>query len=407
MRLFTCVSAIAVLLAAGQLHGQTVHLAPLPEVTFPKEAVLLSFSRATDSSILSRNGVKVRIAGGRIYLLHPEVPAEIIELGDRTIAELITQLRAKYEGIQITSDYPELSTRYLRTGTIESKDDVFLIGGRQSAPTVRGLLGLGFALNEIQRDATSSRLLHNGGFHLDLVGTKQFENLALRTRIGFRSGEAISVTQERSDSVDGGEDPSEPASVTSFVETAERITIGAHLDYVFGGWEELRGAFGVEVAGSWNALPAFVFPAIRVDSLRVPINEVFDSAQIAPVRERLDRVVPLGSVLAGPRIIVGPREEQLFYAQLDAGFIHDPVRIFGVRYRVDRDAAGQIVRRIPDQPFARVGLSVEPVWRVGVGSRLAGVVDLRVDATGQIWRRNNEIKPLLRILIGSNLELGR
>jgi hypothetical protein len=44
---------------------------------------------------------------------------------------------------------------------------------------------------------------------------------------------------------------------------------------------------GAEVAGTWNALTAFVFPDIPVDSGGVPVDEAFDTNQIERVRERL------------------------------------------------------------------------------------------------------------------------
>lgn len=398
-------------------YAQTIHLAPLPEAMFPTGAALLRIKMGAPPApapthILTRSDVQIRIASGNMYISSPGVELEIIELGDRTIAEFMSHLRKEFAGLELSSEYPELSTNYLQEGAIPKTAGVFKVGGRRAAPTVEALLGVGFTLNEVRSDANTNRLFQNGGFHLDLVGTKQYRDLAVRARIGFRSGEALTVARQSEEgATDEGDDDDDPqtASVTSFVETAERITLGGYLDWtITRPSDDMLIGFGMELAGTWNALAPFVFPTIPVDTVRQPVEELFDSLTIARARERLDRIVPLASLLVGPKMVVGPREDALFYGQVEVGLSQDPVRSFAVRYQVETDSTGRPVRRrepialfpVTRQPF-------EPIWRVGVGAKLAGVVDLRVDAVGQLWRRDHEIKPLLRLLIGSDLAISR
>jgi hypothetical protein len=404
-------TVLIALVVAAPTAAQTIHLAPLPQVHFPEKATLLLITPAPDSVTHALTGAapRIRLTGGRMYISQSGGVPEIIELGDRPIAELMSQLQAKYRRIGVSSDYPEVSTAYLAEGTFPTPTaarDSIVIGGREVSPRVTGILGLGFTLNEVREGPSANRLFRNGGFHLDLVGDKQFREADFRVRIGFRSAEAITVGQQNIPEETLGDQP--PASVISFVETAERITVGAHVDVPVGSQRaDVAFRMGLEIAASWNALPSFQFRPIPVNGELVPVSEVFDSATIQNVRARLDQVIPLNTVLVGPKMIFGPRESSLFYAQIDAGFSQDPVRSFGVRYRVDPGTDGGTPTRVPINLLAVRRSPYELIWRIGVGTKLAGIIDLRVDGIGQIAQMDHEVKPLLRVLIGSDLGIAR
>jgi hypothetical protein len=410
MPILALLLVVVVAFVAAPLHAQTVHLAPLPEATFDRQAVLLWIGHRSDTAATNLLGVsnpQVRIADGRMYVSHRDSGTVTIQLGDRTIAEFIEHLRARFPKAKFSSNFLELSTRYLREGdaVVDTVKRGHVIGGRESAPIVRGLLGVGLSLNETQRDASTNRLLQNAGLHLDIVGSKQFRSLNLRTRLGFRSGEAVTTTQKDSTAAPG----TGPTSVTGLVETAERVSIGFHADH--NGpriTNDMLLGFGIEAATTYSALPAFQFADVPVGEARRPVEDVFDAAEIARARAILDQVIPSWTFLAGPRLVFGHRESQVFYAQFDGGWTQHTVRTHGVRYRVEEQPGGQPPVRTPVNLLARIETANVGIWRIGAGGTLAGIVELRADATGPFRADPRmETKPLLRVMVGSNLALAR
>ena len=427
MKKFGFFLLLQLILAAGG-HAQSVHLTPVSFGSLPRNTVLLTIQRPVledgdeeddEASPLTHPRAALRIYDGKYYILTPNnVDQE--ELGDGTIGDFVQYMHGKHEDLTLTTRYPEIDVSELKEGTYEFGDNnVIEIGARQGRPSVAAALAVGFIANEVRATAgaEANTLMRNAGLDLDLVATKPFNDFTVRTRVGFHSSEPVPV-QEEGNSIpaetepgvpsaaqdEGTESPTDPRAV---VEGAEAIAVGVELAYHFPVGERLdknqvHMSFAVDGSQFWASPEAYVFPTfVPVNGERRPIGEVFSEEEISNARNRLDRIVPLGTLMGGGRLLFGRHNDYVFYVLADVGYRQYLARSFGVRYRVDRDADPPVTT--PVAILTRFEREWEPITRLGLGVRLISTVDFKVDVVAPLSGRvrGGSAQPVLRIQLAT------
>lgn len=412
-------SLLVMSFAPSPSSAQAFHLSPVPVPSYERGTPLLSITVADSASNPAQNhmltsgvATSVTVVDGRLHILSSS-GYESIAFGDRAISELITQLSAKYPNIGIRSDYPHLSTRLLGDRNTNPAGPIDIYG--RSGTSVSASLGAGLTLNETRQTGTENRLLSNGGILLDLIGKGEISGHTARLRLGFRSGEALAVQGDQGTVSSGTEDsdgdappappPTPGTPLSSLVETSEVITLGGHLDTKpllrLG---EVSLTFGGEVSVTWAALNSYVMP----DSIPIArgerglLTEHVTATQITQVQRRLDQIRPLPTLLVGPRMIFGTGEDHSFYALLDAGVNFYPVQALRVHLPVAADPD----RNRPGLPLRLSGVRESEgqlIWRLGAGMKFAGIIDLKMDASGPLGKRTDVLRErvpaLLRVVL--------
>jgi hypothetical protein len=395
---------LVLMFAPTWLTGQPVHLAPVPVATFSESEVLLRIalpSPAGRTDLFKSPLVGLRVEDGRMYLM-TMVTTEIIDMRELTIAQVVEQLRGKYDGIQVFAPQPGLKASQLREGTVEPVANMLTIGGRRPRPTVTPELGIGLSLAETTGQE-SGALLQNIGLHLDLLGTKQFAWGTIRARIGLSNAPQTTPKDSTGpDTPDQAEDEdSEPTSVSAFVESTQVVILGAQLDvplWSFGGVEGAHLGWGFEWSNHYAAFEPFAYDSIPADSgQRRSVDQVFSTGEINRSSRILNRVRPVASLLTGPKLVFGTREDYSFYIQAETGYTEVYQRTAGVRYRMDPETR----TRTPFQLLPRVGSSSIWVARVGIGVKLGSSVNIRADAVTAVRDQTDRVPPLLRLVVAT------
>lgn len=395
MRSLAVVTAVFVLAVVG--HAQTMHIPPLRQPPFSRHDTLLLVQLARPGSadhVLADSSVSFRISDNTLYVMTLDT-LQSIELGDRTIAQLIDHLRAKYPAARFFSSYPELSTSDLAEGSFSATGDHIVVTGRVNQPSVQPEAGIGFSLADAGERSGSTQLLQNAGVHLDLVGSKPFGFGTLRIRLGFRTSEAVALRDpDGADSVGG----SPPRSVGTFVESAQLLVVGIHADLPV--WqaatENALVSWGYELSQSWAAFDPFVFDSIAVEGIKKSVEELAPPREFARLRDAMDRVRPVRTMVTGPRIVLGTRDENSFYLLSDIGITERYERSFRVIYGTDPSNTEEFLT-------LRGTIRSSPIWivRLGTGLTFRKTINLRVDAVTP-WRdTRDEYPPLLRLVLSA------
>lgn len=397
---------LSLLAVPGRASGQAVHLPPVLGSSLPDTAslLLISNSEATNEAhILSKPGVRLRIENGVLYILSDE-RTETVELGDRTVSEFMDAFRQQYPGVRVWSQYPTVKVRQLKTDTTLVLGDVeVVVQPRERGAEISAAAGVGFTLSETQ-GGESAALLRSAGVELDLVGSKPIGLWTVRSRVGFRTAEPISTDAEPVDE-DGTDMPSAApaADIGSLVRTAQALAVGVQLDYQIGSQigldsREFRVAVGGEASRIWAAPAEFIFPVLMIDGVETTIENLFDAEEIAAARRILDQVIPLGTVVAGPRIAFGSSGDPRFYLLADFGMRQYHQRQFGIRFRVTPPTQTEPGQRTAVGLLARASTPWEAMGRLGLGMRVSSAVIFRVDYV-DAWSGRPNVQPLLRIML--------
>ncbi|MCA1789903.1 MAG: hypothetical protein LC667_08590, partial [Thioalkalivibrio sp.] len=318
----------------------------------------------------------------------------------------VEQLRGKYNGIQIFSPQPGLKASLLREGTVAPVANIVSIGGRRPRPQVTPELGIGLSLAETGDRESSGALLQNIGLHLDLLGTKQFSWGTIRARIGLSNAPQTvpsDTTVQNTPPGEGEEENPEPTSVSAFVESTQTVILGAQLDlplWNFGGVEGTHLGWGFEWSNHYAAFESFVYDSIPADSgRRQSVDDAFSLGEINRSSRILNRVRPVVSVLTGPKLVFGNRDDYSFYIQAETGYTEVYRRTAGIRYRVDAETR----TRTPFQLLPTVSSSSIWVARVGIGVKLGSSVNIRADAVTAIRDQTDRVPPLLRLVVATTI----
>jgi hypothetical protein len=395
----------------GCLTASTTHaqILPLTPVTRPlsTDTVLITFER-TDDTVF--NSVQIKIEGGTLYLMEGNRVSDE-ELDDQTIGDFIREFTDEHEGLILKTTFPELRASSFAEGVygFDEGEETFSIKAREARPSIAIGGGIGFVANEVAPRQAGSTLMRNAGLALDVVAVKPFDWVTLRARVGFHSAEPV-PTVEGTDSTDaeggssGQQQSTSPTSPRSVVETAQAIAVGFSVDAplpYFSSWSrQMHVSVGLDASQYWASPEVFTFPdSIRVSGRQVPISSVFSDAQIQRARTQMDRILPLGMVTGGVRLLFGSPDEYVFYIVSDVGWRNYLSRRLGVRYRrLEGDTVATPIDLSPD-----VTIRNERVARYSLGIRLTGGVDFKVDVTRPFAR--GEFEPaaptVLRLMIGT------
>lgn len=430
MRFITILIAAFLLCSVERAAAQPIHLTPVHRPDSSGD-VLLTIRRdtgATDTSTLKDAILKVD--DGRLYIIKPNVTT-YEELGSRTIRELIRDLRVEHPAVAFSSRHPERHASEIEDGIYEfapdtslpSKDVVRMLSS-QGRPHVAVSGGITFVANEVRPASGTTTLMQNAGLALDVVASKPFDLFTLRARVGFHSAEPVAAESNSTPAAGEPVPDDPPASAPSapdprsIVETAQAVIAGLNIDIP---WFRKRTpdpnrvhlSLGLDWTQHWaNPSQSFRLPdSIPLGLGHQPLTEVFSASEIARTQNHLDRVVPLHTVLVGPRILFGSGEHYTFYLIPEYGARQYPRRVLVISYDTD-----------PNDPTARTPSRLgslaegewEAIYRLALGIRLAEGVDFRLDIVQPTGDRNPAFGPvdrsplrrdrapaILRIMVGT------
>jgi hypothetical protein len=358
----------------------------------------------------------LKIQDGRLYIIKPNRVTDT-ELRNVTIAQFIRDFSDEHNGLQLTTNFPHLKVTEFLEGSYSfhsdaSDGDTIRIPARQGRPTLSVGGGIGFIANEVRPRDSNGTLMRNAGLDFDVIATKPFNRFAIRTRIGFHSAEPVPSEEAATDS-GGREDQAASAaeqSITptprSVVEAAQAIAVGLNVDVPAPDWltldaSQVHISLGFDVSQYWASPTAFVMPdSVPVNRGRRLLTDVFSTAQIDRARDQIDRVVPLRTLVAGPRMRFGGPDNYVFYVIAEYGRRDYLLRRLGVRYRLD---ANDPDVRTPIDISGGVKTDSETISRYALGIRLTGGIDFKLDVITPLSTREggSTAQPILRMMIGT------
>lgn len=297
------------------------------------------------------------------------------------------------------------------------------IGGSPDNPDVA--FGFGLVMSPSQAttagNETSRRgLLSQAGFQLDLTGSHLIWRPANRpasttqetkapsrwtpwfygqARLGLHGNQQLNV----------GNSQETPGQFESAIQQAQQVALTAQMPVA---WTVVDNRLDVvltpNVGVNWTVLDPFVLPTIRVNNAPRAATDLFPDLA-GDVERELNRTLPL--VEQGLQTTLHFRRAQttMFYVGIGAVRKETPVR--SVSFMLQAPAGSTVRRRV--SCVTRCSASGDPdgmslvsqfdtptinFWQIMLGWRMAGLLDLRVDAAGPYDRAKGE--PILRFVIG-------
>lgn len=403
---------------ATAAHAQLTHLSPVSSASESGSETLLRIERrappATGQNAIDM-ATDLRIDNGKYYLLMPNQPV-VDELGNRTLLEFVQYLNATYPGHRFSTEAPEVRVSELKEGSHPFVAGVIEIERGEGRPQVAATLGLGFIANEVRSAAgeDGSTLMRNAGIDLEVVATKPIARFTARGRVGFHSAEPVPVQQGDTAGASPPSSPTAPATPTAAdpratITGAQAVGVGLEVSYhvplqaALGSPNQSHLAFVVEGSQYWASPSAYELPStIVVNGQTKAIADVFSEDEIQDARDRLERIVPLTSGLAGVRLLFGRHEDPAFYLLGDVGYRQYLLRSAGSRYTV---SAPPGTTPVPNP--TRIGTIFErrwePILRAGGGIRLSRAIDLKVDVAAPLGDRKfgQNAQPTLRVQLAT------
>ncbi|HYE87329.1 MAG TPA: hypothetical protein VEA16_13300 [Vicinamibacterales bacterium] len=281
---------------------------------------------------------------------------------------------------------------------------------------------------------TPTGLLSGAGFQFDLIGTHLFWRPELertvepsrptlkpavygQVRFGLHGNQELNITGEEGTALDGVGPQFETA-----VEQAQQVAATAHVPIAWSLFDNrmdliLTPSYGV----TWTAIDPYAFPSIQVAATPKTFDAVFGTDLVRAAKARLDRVLPLSEWSGQSMFHIRRGENTLFYFGLGAGRKQTPERT--IQFTTDEAPlteprpsrnpnSERAVRRYTCQTRCPA-IAVDPTpgslqanyqtpwngfWQLVFGWRMAGVIDLRIDATKPFNPESGE--PILRVVIG-------
>jgi hypothetical protein len=339
---------------------------------------------------------------GNIFLQAPSQTGPV-PLGNRTVLDVVNQLRVSDTTLRFTSDYPLYPASYIGTD-VEVVGDHIEVLANSDDPDLRIGFGVVLALQPPGTTTQTSGIMTQTGFQLDIVGSHQlyapistdltkdhkYPEIYSQFRLGLNGDQQIQLraTDSGSTSIGSTTDSQFEAALGQ----ADQVALSGQVDFEWSRWNpKITFALTPSYAVSWTRPEAPPLPRVNVAGVSTAADSVFSAAAVARTQKAWAQVEPLSE----------------FGLMLSANFLqhHEPLYYAG---------AG-VMKREVIQPHARFRLKGSPatpdpesldgylsrdyvnVWRAVLGARLAGVLDLRVDASGSIGKEL--VQPLLRVLI--------
>lgn len=397
-------------------RAQVFHLAPIHRLTLPKGDPVMTV-RAIAGKSFDGNGT-ISVTDDRLILVDKSGRTDIVPLANRDIRDVVNEIRDRHGAdLTVRTPYPLHSTRFIG-GTpaqvLATSADTPL-----PANTDEAELGLGFgAVLALAEDAPddANGLLSNTGFQLDLSGSYQVVGprpspsagaagrswrqdigrylsdaplVYLQARLGLAANQQLQIS---TDSVT----PAVSTTDSQFedaLEQADQVALSLQSDLVLpivpGRLDFVASPL---FAVSWSMLSDPGLPTITIrDSIRA-VEELFDPVVVTEARRALRQTLPLSEFGVQGTLQFRRHDRPLFY--VGAGLLRREITQPRISFRRDSAQAD------PDRTSLRARLETpdRQVWRAFFGARLAGVLDLRVDAAGPVGIRS--APPLLKVLIG-------
>ena len=382
-------------IAMNGVMGQVPHLPPISRQVLPENETVMEL-KGTGSLA----GATISIRDQRIIISKGGNPPEIIPLGARTINDVLNELKTKFgNDISVGSNYPTYSTSYVGSLGPTSLAAVN-IPASTDRPEVDIGFGVVFGLNKNTSDATNSGVLSQAGFQLDAIGN--YEVLGpptkpsvrplhyLQGRLGVASNQQLNVRTEQQSSGTAADQ-----QFVAALEQANQIALTGQWDIVFPFSTDpnptLEFILSPNGGINWTQLEPFTFPTVIVRDTIRDSEQYFASQLVTQVKSRLNRTLPLNEYGALGLFQFNRDGQPLFY--LGGGVVWKEIIERRILFTTASDGT-------PNPNSLRDSLSTpaQTFWRAAFGARLAGVLDIRLDAAGPIGGRAAD--PLLRLIIG-------
>jgi hypothetical protein len=440
--LYRCaaVAAIAVAIvaaAAATSSAQVMHLAPAYRRVLPSDAVILTIKRkplppeprqasqdnidarataranAAEAAAIAAATVRLAIDDGQLVVQSPAKPIATIPIGDRLVRDFINQIKADLPDLEVTSDYPlyaASSIGRLQVAPLKPGDST-VVYANSDEPDLRIGFGVVLALAEPKTENETSGILTQTGFQLDVVGSHQLAGAAAthhwarpvvfsQFRLGLNSDQQIQV--KPGDAVTDGSEVS--SQLDQALGQADQVALSAQLDLEWATWTpKMRLVLTPSYAVNWTRFDTPPFPRIPVDGVATPAEDVFTADALARTKNDWAHVKPLDEANLMLTANFFHHEMPIYYAGL--GIARREILVPGFHYIRSSASEGSPGPIDPESLRGLLGRTDVRVWRAVLGTRLAGVMDLRVDASGSIG--NERVEPLLRVLIARAFPIGQ
>ncbi|HEX2077351.1 MAG TPA: hypothetical protein VHG08_06565 [Longimicrobium sp.] len=410
--LATIAALVACATITSAATAQAIHLPPVYRVTLTSDTVVMRIELIARDTQRFGTASTVNVHDGNLVINTPGRASEVISLGNRTIGDLVNTLQLNHEAeLRVSSNYPLYHARVLSgNDSIQALSKGIEFTASAEAPVVA--LGFGVVLSMTDQAASeASGLLSQTGFQLDLVGVHQLFRGArgrakllslpavyLQARLGLSADQPLEVDKQ----TEASPGPDAAGQFEEALEQADLVALTGQVDLVWPLHQrpthtELSLSFGYGV--SWARPEPFVFPRIPVADSLAAAEGLFDVTRQEEVQQFLNQALPLRDYSGTVLIRFRNGDRPIFY--LGAGGVVKDILRRGISFT--RDAPGalphplslQHLRETPDDLF----------WRAMFGARIAGLLDVRVDAIGPIGERDSA--PLLRIVLGRDFPLIR
>lgn len=395
------------LLALFAFHGaaaiavaQVFHLPPVHRPILPKsDTVLLVRPVGTPLT-----GAALSVDDERLVLTFPNRAPHVITLANREIRDVVNELLAEYgDSITVATRYPLYSTRYLKPMQQDSLDTAGVsVLANPDQPELNIGFGVVFGLADGGPDEGDKGLLSTTGFQLDLAGSYQVSGpgerqpdsspqdgyfaVYVQPRFGLAANQQLQVSDNE------GAMSATEGQLQDAIEQADQIALGIQADVVLPVAPRLDFVVSPLYTISWTWLADPGFPDIVVAGELKRVEDLFDSTLVVRARRALRQPLPLSEF--GVQGVFHFRRNDRPHFYVGGGVMKREVPIPRVSFRREHPDS------IPDPLSLRGALDPDyrRVWRAFFGARLAGVLDVRVDAAGPVGPRNSS--PLLKVMLG-------
>lgn len=408
-------------------YAQSIHLAPaeLPPLKTCKKDFcdLLEVIPGSSNEGLTEDTI-IRVFWDKLWFIKKDGHITSFDLANRTIREVVLELRDAFEDATFITHYPEYDGRYLKNIGPIALGDTLAIQGDLGGVQVHATVGAIFGLSEVDELTGDSRLLSNGGVQLDFIGQYPFTKSFLgRARITFTSNEpqaignavdsssvAPSQISEARVGITANNFPlaindDEPADIQTLISNTERFSIGMVLDWYFiKNDSEKRIGATLEYEIAWNALSDVPIPTFRKDGKQYNIFDIYPAERIGEVRQNLNKVEPISTIFAGASFHFPSSNNTSVHILVNGGWTE----------QIIRQISFQIPASIPQNedlpqsdPSTLTDNTIQEglfIWRAAVGMTLGTTLDIRADTIGSI-KRDKNFDPLLRISLSKKFQL--
>jgi hypothetical protein len=386
---------LSLAVAINGAMGQVPHLPPISRQVLPKNETVMELKGTGKLS-----GATISIRDQRIIISYGGSPPDIIALGSRTIDDVMNELKTKFgNDISVSSNYPTYGTNDIGSLAPTSLAAVN-VPASTDRPEVDIGFGVVFGLNKSTSDATNNGVLSQAGFQLDAIGNYQVLGPPskpsarplhyLQGRLGIASNQQLNVRTEQQSTGT----PTDQQFIAA-LEQANQIALTGQWDIVFPFSTDpnptLEFILSPNGGINWTQLEQFNFPTVIVRDTIRDSEQYFASQLVTQVKSRLNRTLPLNEYGALGLFQFNRDGQPLFY--LGGGVVWKEIIQRTVLFTTTSVGT-------PNPNSLRDSLSTpsQKFWRAAFGARIAGVLDIRLDAAGPIGRRAAD--PLLRLIIG-------